>query len=324
MRDGLEGLIHISELSHQRVAHPGDVVHEGQDLKLKIISLDSERHRLGLSLKQAEIAAGPTRSALSRPSSRRWPSRPRPRVRARSGVSAGHARNAVYSMSDAVQEPEGGIDNTLASAFAQVRQQMAAAEVRELKETVASDEAAEEDDAANAIAAIVETVAEDEAVLEAAAAEEIDRIEDAAAANEDNEAPAALAESDVVETVATLEAAEKTAAKDQIDEILSEVATDEIAEETAEAESDQRDRRRNHGGEHAGLSPAVLRSSARRSRTDGPFGFRGHVSSPFGSVATRLQHRPRRRSPTGNIRRRFHVEPPERGVACSTEHAGRR
>ncbi len=30
VRDGLEGLIHISELSHQRVAHPGDVVHEGQ------------------------------------------------------------------------------------------------------------------------------------------------------------------------------------------------------------------------------------------------------------------------------------------------------
>ena len=31
VRDGLEGLIHISELSHQRVAHPGDVVHEGPD-----------------------------------------------------------------------------------------------------------------------------------------------------------------------------------------------------------------------------------------------------------------------------------------------------
>ena len=56
VRDGLEGLIHISELSHQRVAHPGDVVHEGQTLKLKIISLEPERHRLGLSLKQAEEA----------------------------------------------------------------------------------------------------------------------------------------------------------------------------------------------------------------------------------------------------------------------------
>ena len=58
VEEGLEGLIHISELSNQRVAHPGDVVKEGEVLKLKIISLDSERHRLGLSLKQAEDRSG--------------------------------------------------------------------------------------------------------------------------------------------------------------------------------------------------------------------------------------------------------------------------
>ncbi len=110
VRDGLEGLIHISELSHQRVAHPGDVVREGQTLKLKIISLDSERHRLGLSLKQAEEA--PARPA---------PSEPRPR---RPREERG------YSLSDAVQEPEGGIDNTLAAAFAQVRQQLEQAEAQ--------------------------------------------------------------------------------------------------------------------------------------------------------------------------------------------------
>ena len=115
VRDGLEGLIHISELSHQRVAHPGDVVHEGQQLKLKIISLDSERHRLGLSLKQAEEpparpAAEPGQAPAGR-SERR-----------------GGRQDRGYSMSDAVQEPEGGIDDTLASAFAQVRQQLAAAE----------------------------------------------------------------------------------------------------------------------------------------------------------------------------------------------------
>ncbi len=77
VRDGLEGLIHISELSHQRVNHPGDVVHEGQTLKLKIISLDQERHRLGLSLKQAEEAPAParrTRSPVgrSRTAATRW------------------------------------------------------------------------------------------------------------------------------------------------------------------------------------------------------------------------------------------------------------
>jgi small subunit ribosomal protein S1 len=123
VRDGLEGLIHISELSHQRVAHPGDVVHEGQALKLKIISLDSERHRLGLSLKQAEEP--PARPAVesgqpSQASPAGAAAGPRPERRPRP--------ERGYSMSDAVQEPEGGIDNTLAAAFAQVRDQLAASE----------------------------------------------------------------------------------------------------------------------------------------------------------------------------------------------------
>jgi small subunit ribosomal protein S1 len=120
VRDGLEGLIHISELSHQRVAHPGDVVHEGQTLKLKIISLDSERHRLGLSLKQAEEP--PARPAApEQPVATASPS-PSPRPERRPRPERG------YSMSDAVQEPEGGIDNTLAAAFAHVRARMAESE----------------------------------------------------------------------------------------------------------------------------------------------------------------------------------------------------
>jgi small subunit ribosomal protein S1 len=114
VRDGLEGLIHISELSHQRVAHPGDVVHEGQALRLKIISLDSERHRLGLSLKQAEETPVRVAPEPVAPRPERGERRPRP--------------ERGYSMADAVQEPEGGIDNTLAAAFAQVREQVAASE----------------------------------------------------------------------------------------------------------------------------------------------------------------------------------------------------
>ncbi len=120
VREGLEGLIHISELSQQRVAHPGDVVHEGQKLNLKVISLDSERHRLGLSLKQAEEA--PARPAPE-PGA---PSQPRERSDRRGGRDRGG-----YDASQAVQEPEGGIDNTLAAAFALVREQMAQQEAAE-------------------------------------------------------------------------------------------------------------------------------------------------------------------------------------------------
>ncbi len=51
--NGVEGLIHISELSDQRVAHPREVVAEGQEHDLRIIRIDTDKRRMGLSLKQA-------------------------------------------------------------------------------------------------------------------------------------------------------------------------------------------------------------------------------------------------------------------------------
>ncbi|MFH1736334.1 MAG: 30S ribosomal protein S1 [Actinomycetota bacterium] len=51
--DGVEGLIHISELADQRVEFPGDVVEAGQTVTVKIVDIEIDRHRLSLSLKQA-------------------------------------------------------------------------------------------------------------------------------------------------------------------------------------------------------------------------------------------------------------------------------
>jgi small subunit ribosomal protein S1 len=48
----VEGLIHISELAPQRVGHPKDVVKEGDVLTLRVIKIDAEQRRLGLSLKK--------------------------------------------------------------------------------------------------------------------------------------------------------------------------------------------------------------------------------------------------------------------------------
>ena len=45
----VEGLVHISELSDKHITHPKEAVVEGQVLELKILNLDPERHRLGLS-----------------------------------------------------------------------------------------------------------------------------------------------------------------------------------------------------------------------------------------------------------------------------------
>jgi small subunit ribosomal protein S1 len=153
VEEGLEGLIHISELSHQRVAHPGDVVQEGQEVKLRIISLDSERHRLGLSLKQAEDRPAPA-PREERPRRERGPRRDR----------------FDYRPEDATAEPEGGIDNTMAAAFAssglldQFRSNEAAA-TADADEAPAADEAVAgaETATAEAAPADIEPAAEPEA-----------------------------------------------------------------------------------------------------------------------------------------------------------------
>ncbi|MGI6368730.1 MAG: 30S ribosomal protein S1 [Anaerolineae bacterium] len=48
----IEGLIHISELSEDRIGHPSEVVSEGQELELRIIRIDAARQRMGLSLRR--------------------------------------------------------------------------------------------------------------------------------------------------------------------------------------------------------------------------------------------------------------------------------
>ncbi|HEV2073321.1 MAG TPA: 30S ribosomal protein S1 [Thermomicrobiales bacterium] len=53
IEDGIEGLIHVSELADERIQHPKQVVQEGQDLLLRIIRIDPQRRRMGLSLRRA-------------------------------------------------------------------------------------------------------------------------------------------------------------------------------------------------------------------------------------------------------------------------------
>jgi small subunit ribosomal protein S1 len=53
LEDGIEGLVHISELSEEHVSHPREVVQKGDSLKLRVIDIDSARRRIGLSLRRA-------------------------------------------------------------------------------------------------------------------------------------------------------------------------------------------------------------------------------------------------------------------------------
>ncbi len=196
VEEGLEGLIHISELSNQRVAHPGDVVKEGDTLQLKIISLESDRHRLGLSLKQTEDRSTPMVQPTyemreDRPSEGGMPeaaTRPerteraeRPERQNRPGRR--DRRDRDYNPEDATAEPEDGIDNTMAAAFGKSG----------VLDQFRTDEPAPQEPAAEAPAEETAVVAEEpvaEAVATEAVATEAPAEETAAVAEAATEEPA--------------------------------------------------------------------------------------------------------------------------------------
>ncbi len=54
--DEIEGLIHVSELSDGHIDHPREVVNEGQTLTLRVIKIEPDKRRMGLSLKRVASA----------------------------------------------------------------------------------------------------------------------------------------------------------------------------------------------------------------------------------------------------------------------------
>lgn len=49
---GIDGLVHISQLSHEHVVKPTDVVQEGQQVQVKVLSVDRDNERISLSIKE--------------------------------------------------------------------------------------------------------------------------------------------------------------------------------------------------------------------------------------------------------------------------------
>jgi small subunit ribosomal protein S1 len=250
VEEGLEGLIHISELSNQRVAHPGDVVKEGEDLKLKIISLDSERHRLGLSLKQADerpaaVGEAAPASASASPSQARFEDRPPRRERR-------DRRDRDYRPEDAISEPDEGIDNTMAAAFAesglldQFRASQTtvdpAAEAPAEAEpaAVASEPEPEEPEPEAVAAAVEEAVAEPEVVAEPEPEAVAAAVEEAVAEPEVVAEPEPEAVADAVEEAVAEPEVVAEPEPDAVEEAAEVAASaDEAAPEEPVAQKDE-------------------------------------------------------------------------------------
>ncbi len=186
--DGVEGLVHISELAAHHVESPREIVHPGDEIRVKILEIDSERRRLSLSAKRVEDQILP----VSRPGE---PPR-EPAAETEDGVGAAEGEAAA----EAVEAPEA----------AEVAEAAPAAEEAETAEAppAAEAEAAETTEAV-AAAESPETVEVPEAVETAEAPEAVEAPE-AAQGDEDataEEPPAA--NGDVGDGALTAESAQQ-------------------------------------------------------------------------------------------------------------------
>jgi len=62
--NGADGLVHLSELSWERVQHPSEILEVGQEVKVKVINVDKEKKRIGLSLRA--LSDDPWRSRIEK------------------------------------------------------------------------------------------------------------------------------------------------------------------------------------------------------------------------------------------------------------------
>jgi small subunit ribosomal protein S1 len=59
VEEGIEGLVHVSELAEGTFLHPRNVVREGDQVQVRVLNIDRANHRLGLSLRQARDGGRP-------------------------------------------------------------------------------------------------------------------------------------------------------------------------------------------------------------------------------------------------------------------------
>ncbi len=205
IEDGIEGLVHVSELSEARISHPRQYVSEGQDLLLRIIRIDPQRRRMGLSLRRGlEATDEEVEQAL--------------------GAEAVELKARLQEM-EIEPDPDAPEQETFESAGSSDSSDDAGDSVAE---TIAA--VVVEDEPAGTMAEQLASLSDELEAAEEAANEVADEATEEAA----DEAVEEVAEEAAAETVE--EATEETA--DEVVEEVAEEAASEAVEDAAEAEGD--------------------------------------------------------------------------------------
>jgi small subunit ribosomal protein S1 len=182
--DGVEGLVHISELANHHVENPREVVSQGDVIRVKILEIDSERRRLSLSAKRVEGQTLPLPGSDTTPG---------PGTHMEGDLDEAGEIGAVRDLglsedvfSSSVDESVPG-DGTAPEEAAEVDQALAIGETEPVAEAAPTDDAPPADTVPVDEAPAVEEAApadEAPAVEEAAPADEAPAVEDAAPADE--------------------------------------------------------------------------------------------------------------------------------------------
>ncbi len=235
----IEGLIHISEITNRRIQHPREVLEEGNVVPVKLVRIEKDRHRLGLSLRQARNDAEAMGFGFDRNGSVvDWPDDVREEFgmdKRDASQSPARPRTTQETVEEAVANDPEPV-SAFAHAFAQALENADGGRALNL----ADDEAATpSEDAAPEVA--VEDAAP-EAVAEESAPEAA--VEDAAAGESASEAaeeaaPEAAVEQEAPEAVAEEAAPEAVVEESAPEAVAEEAAPEAVAEEAAPEASDE-------------------------------------------------------------------------------------
>ncbi|MBA2454903.1 MAG: S1 RNA-binding domain-containing protein, partial [Chloroflexia bacterium] len=196
IEDGIEGLVHVSELSEARISHPRQYVSEGQDLLLRIIRIDPQRRRMGLSLRRGidatdeEVLEALGAEAVELKNRLlEMEIEPDPDAPAQDSYSAAASEAApeadttdevVAELPEATEAPEEQLSGTMADQLASLSEELGAAEEQEV-----DDAPADEPETEAPVAEVEETVVEAEPTIDAAVQEAETRLEAETATTEE-------------------------------------------------------------------------------------------------------------------------------------------
>jgi small subunit ribosomal protein S1 len=163
--DGVEGLVHISELAQHHVENPREIIQPGDQVRVKILEIDAERRRLSLSIKRVEGQVLPVRPIVP-PTSDAGDLEHVPELGLSEDVFANEGQPADSAEQAAAAEDETVADEELPTADLSPESAAAAAEPTEAPQADATEVLTDEGEAdaeASEAPADAEAVVEDEA-----------------------------------------------------------------------------------------------------------------------------------------------------------------